>query len=184
MTEQINQRESVPNTGGGEGLAARTAEAAKTAFFTASAIAGDAANKSKRAASDATATVAEQLKQALDHQVGNGAEMMGHIACSVRRAAEDLDHDVPQLAGFVRTFADRVDGYADDLNGKSVDQIVRAASDFTRRQPVLVAGLAALAGFFTLRALKSTSSVSSPSIQPVLERQRDRGDQAGEFHGA
>ena len=151
-----------------DGLGQRTAKAASDAFSNASAIAGDAASKAKEAASETAATVAGQVKELLDRQVGTGADVVGHVAGAVKRAAQELDRDVPQLAGLVRTAADQIDGYADGLRGQSVEQLVRAASDFTRRQPAMVFGLAAVAGFFALRVLKSTpSSVSSPPIQPT-----------------
>jgi hypothetical protein len=69
-------------------------------------------------------------------------------------------------ADLVRSFATRVDGYAEGLQDQTVDQLARAASDYTRRQPALVFGLAALAGFFAFRTMKSAQSVTSPPIQP------------------
>jgi len=151
-----------------DGLGQRTAKAASDAFSNATAIAGDAASKAKDAASETAATVAGQVKELLDRQVGSGADVVGHVAGAVKRAAQELDRDVPQLAELVRTAAGQIDGYADGLRGQSVEQLVRAASDFTRRQPAMVFGLAAVAGFFALRVLKSTpSSVTSPPIQPT-----------------
>jgi hypothetical protein len=125
-----------------------------------------AAETAKQTAADAASKVTSQVKELLDRQVGTGADMVGHLAHSVKRAAEDLDDNAPQLAGLVRLLADRVDGYADDLRDQSVDQLLRTATDFTRRQPALVFGVAALAGFFLFRAVKAAPPVSSPSIQP------------------
>jgi ElaB/YqjD/DUF883 family membrane-anchored ribosome-binding protein len=160
------QHESERGARDSEGLTQRTAKAASDAYSAASAVASDAADQAKRVASDAASTVSQQMKQFLDGQVGGGANMVGHVANSVKRAADELDRDAPQLAGLVRGVADRFDGYADELRGQSVDQLVRKASDFTRRQPALVFGIAALAGFFALRTLKATPPVSAPSIQP------------------
>jgi hypothetical protein len=144
----------------------RTAKVAGEAFSSGSAMAGDAANKTKQGS--AAASVTEHVKQLLDRQVGSGADMMGHVAGAVNRAAQELDRDAPQLAGMVRMAAEQMNGYADGLRDQSVGQLMRAASDFTRRQPAMVFGLAALAGFFVLRTLKSTpSSVASPPIQPT-----------------
>jgi hypothetical protein len=118
----------------------------------------------------------------LDRQVETGAQMVGHFASSAKKAAEDLEQNAPQLAGLVRSFADRVDGYAEDLRDQSVDQLWRTASDFTRRQPALVFGLAAVAGFFAFRMLKSipAPSMPSPSIQPSSSGERYSTSQ---FHG-
>jgi hypothetical protein len=167
MSNQDFGRESRTSDREREGLGQRTAKAASDAFSSASAAAGDTAAKAKQAASDTAATVTDQVKQLLDRQVGSGADMVGHFAGAVKRAAEELDRGSPQLAGLVRTAADRMDDYAHDLHDQSVDQLMRTASDFTRRQPALMFGLAALAGFFAMRTLKSTpTTVSSPPIQP------------------
>ena len=63
-----------------------------------------------------------------------------------------------------------MDGYAEGLQDQTVEQLTQRASDFTRRQPALVLGLAAVAGFFMFRTWKSAQPVSSPSIQPMQSR--------------
>jgi hypothetical protein len=145
---------------------ATATKAAKDAVSTASSVAGDAAEKVREAASETAATVTSHVKQLLDRQVEGGAQMLGSVARSANRAAEDLERDAPQIAGLARAFASRVDEYADQLRSQSFDEVVKNASDFTRRQPALVFGLATLAGFFALRILKSSPSVTAPSIQP------------------
>lgn len=154
------------------GMAKTISGAASDTFQAASSMAQDAAGRAKQAASDTASTVTHQAKELLDRQVGSGAELIGHFASSARKAAEELDQNAPQIAGLVHTVADRIEGYADDLKGQSVDQLFRAASDLARRQPALVFGLAALGGFLAFRTLKSTPSVASPSIQPMHEAHR------------
>ena len=117
------------------------------------------------------------MKGLLDTQLGSGADVIGQLGSSAKRAAEDLEQNAPQLAGLVRGVADRIEGYADDLRDQTVDDVLRSASNFTRRQPALVFGLAALAGFFALRTLKS----NAPRPQPYRGRARSFTD---EHHGA
>ena len=105
------------------------------------------------------------------HQVGHGAAVVGRFANATKRAAADLDQESPQVAGMVRGVADRLDDFADGLRDQSVDELVRAASDYTRRQPAIVFGLAALAGFFALRTFKSATSTSSRSNQAPTRHQ-------------
>jgi len=87
------------------------------------------------------------------------------------------------MAKLVQSVADRADAYSDQLREQSVEDVLRAASQFTRRQPALVFGLAALAGFFAWRVVKAapsgSHSVSSPSIQPYSTENR-----TGSSHGA
>ena len=132
---------------------------------TTSKVANSAFEKAQQAGSEAASTITNQVKALLDEKVSDGADIVGHLASSVQCAAEDLDQNSPQLAGLVRGVADRLDHYAIDLRDQSIDQLVRAASNYTRRQPAVVFGLAALAGFFALRTIKSTSrsQASSPN---------------------
>lgn len=178
MSNQDFGRPSSAASRAEEGLGQRASKAANDAFTSAASIASDAASKAKEAASETAASVTGQVKALLDNQVSSGADMVGHMAGAVKRAAQELDRNAPQLASVVRTAADRMDSYADGLRDQSVDQLVRAGSDFTRRQPAMVFGLAALAGFFALRILKSTpSAVASPPIQPSH-------DSGGGYHGS
>jgi hypothetical protein len=123
-------------------------------------------------------TLTSQVQGVLDQQVVKGAKMMSNVANSTRRAADELQIDAPQLAGLVRGMADRLQDYSRNLEEQSVSDIYRTASDFTRRQPAVVFGLAALAGFFVLRTIKS-SSTSMPA-----QGSRVSTSQGGEFHGS
>jgi ElaB/YqjD/DUF883 family membrane-anchored ribosome-binding protein len=179
MNNQNMEREPASKARDDYGGKKDIGETVSGAFSKASDMAQEAADTAKQAASDSASTVANQVKEMLDRQVGSGAEVMGQLASSTKRAADDLDESAPLIAGVVRTFANRIDGYADDLRDQSVDQLVRAASDLTRRQPALVFGLAALAGFLTFRTLKSAPPASL-SNEPMRERNRQG---ANEFHG-
>lgn len=114
-------------------------------------------------ATDAAAAVGSQVKEMLDRQVGSGCKLVSTFARSAMRAADDLNRDAPQLAGLVRGAASRLDGVANDLHDQSVDQLMKSASDYTRRQPALVFGIAAAVGFLALRTVKNASSSQSPS---------------------
>lgn len=165
MSDQTERAE--PYARKDESTTAKASEAARKAFDQASGMARDAGAKAKQAASETAATVTSQVKELLDQQIGNGAAIAGQFASSIRTAANDLDQQSPLLAGFVRNFAGRVEHYAEDLQDQTVDQLTRTAADFTRRQPALVFGLAALAGFVMFRTFKNTGPIDSPSIQPV-----------------
>jgi hypothetical protein len=125
----------------------------------------------------ASSNITSQMQDVLDQQVVKGAKMMGNVANSTRRAAEELQTDAPQLAGLVRGMADRLQDYSRNLENQSAADIYRVASNFTRQQPAVVFGLAALAGFFALRTFRSSSSES---------RAPRRGDRmtGEEFHGS
>src|SRR6476660_3429197 len=78
--------------------------------------------------------------------------------------------DAPQLAMLVGGLADRAEEYSQSLENQSVSDIYRSASDFTRRQPAVVFGVAALAGFFALRILKSSRATSADGMRTSSPR--------------
>lgn len=154
-------------------------DAAGEAFSKASDAARDAGDKAKRAAADAASSMSDQVMGLLNDQLDVGARSANRFAGSMRVAADDLGHENPMLAGLVRGFAHNVGHYADRLEDQTVEQLAKSASALTRRQPALMFGLAALAGFFAFRTFKSTgaSSVASPPIQPT------HSHPAGDNHG-
>jgi len=119
---------------------------------------GIEAGQNRPRATQSASTLTSQVQGVMDQQVVKGAKVVSNVANSVRRAANDLETDTPQLAGLVRGMADRLQDYSRNLEQQSVTDIYRGASDFTRQQPAIVFSLAALAGFFALRTLKSSSS--------------------------
>ena len=141
-------------------------DAAREAFAKVSEAARDTGATAKQAASETACTMTEQVKELLDRQLGTGWTVASQFAKSVKRAADDLESSSPVAAGLVRNFAGRAQNYAEEMQDQTVEQVMRTASDFTRRQPALVFGLATLAGFFVLRTMKSAQAVSSPPIQP------------------
>jgi hypothetical protein len=137
----------------------------------------------KETASQAASTVKRQVKGLLDRQVASGADMAGQFADSVKRAADDLDETAPQLAGLVRGMASNIEGFADEIRDQSVDDLVRAATDFTRRKPALVFGLAALTGFFAYRTVRSAATAST-NRPPMPGGRTGQSGRQGQTHGS
>ena len=160
-TEEIMANEKFgtdAGIGNGSSDARRGTKATTGAGSSISEIAQQATEKAKDSVSTAATTATNHVKDLLDQQVTSGAEIVGHLASSAKRAASDLDRDAPQIAGIVRDVANKMEGFAKDMQAQSVDQLWRAASDFTRRRPAVVFGAASLAGFFVYRALKNATS--------------------------
>jgi hypothetical protein len=156
----------------------------------------DAAQQAGSQAKDAAASLASDASQKakgfLNMQVSSGSDLAGHVARSVRCAADNLDPNAPQLASLARGAAERVEQFSRDIRGQTVEDMVRTASEFTRRQPALVFGLASLAGFLAFRVLKSSPpdgefrmlKSSSPERDRLGDRSREPlGQRAGQFHG-
>jgi hypothetical protein len=143
-------------------------------------VAQQAGSQAKEAAASLASDASQKAKGLLNMQVSAGADLAGHVAQSARCAADNLHQNAPQLAGLVRGAAERMEEFSRDMRGQTVEDLVRTASDFTRRQPALVFGLASLAGFLAFRVLKS----SPPRGSQYEERNREPfGERAGQFHG-
>jgi hypothetical protein len=139
----------------------------------AAAMASEAVDLAGKAASATVSTVSREAKQLLDKQVGRGASLLGSVGSSVKAAARDLESGSPQMAGFVRSVGERIDNYATDLEGQTVDGVIRSAADLARRQPAIVFGLTALAGFLVMRTLKSTPDRSRGTAERSNWNDRD-----------
>jgi ElaB/YqjD/DUF883 family membrane-anchored ribosome-binding protein len=150
-----------------------------------------AGSQAMQAASSLASEANQKAKGLLNQQVSAGADLVDHVAESAKCAADNLSQSAPQLAELVRGAADKVEEFSRDLRGRSVDELVRNASEFTRRQPALVFGLASLAGFFLLRVLKANPATGS---QPFRQENPDHGlhpegqqrfgQGESQFHGA
>jgi hypothetical protein len=146
-----------------------------------------ASGQAKQAASSLASDAAKQAKGLLNMQVTAGADMVDHVADSARAAAESLDLNAPQLAGLVRKAAERAEEFSQDLRDQTVEDLIRTASDFTRKQPALMFGLASLAGFLAFRVLKSSPPKSAVEHDPMNDRfdsiNRRSEYRTGQFHG-
>jgi ElaB/YqjD/DUF883 family membrane-anchored ribosome-binding protein len=154
-------------------------------------VAQQAGSQAKQTASSLASSLASDANQKakgfLNQRVASGADLAGHVADSARCAADNLDQNAPQLADLVRGAAKRVEEFSRDLRGQTVEDLVRTASDFTRRQPAVVFGFASLAGFLLFRALKSNPPRSSEDgyLRSDGYRSADRfGGASRQFDGA
>jgi hypothetical protein len=75
----------------------------------------------------------------------------------VRRAAGDLEPDMPRAAGYARQTADAMERASAALQERSLDELVGSVGQFARSQPAAFFGAAVLTGFALSRFLKSAA---------------------------
>jgi ElaB/YqjD/DUF883 family membrane-anchored ribosome-binding protein len=126
-------------------------------------VAKEVADEAKRSATTLASEAGERMKSFMGQQLGVGAGLAGHVAASARVAADDLDHHAPQLAGLVRDVSQRMDQFAQEIRGESVDQLVRRTTDFARQRPAVMFGAAAACGFFLFRLFKAGTPATTGS---------------------
>jgi hypothetical protein len=159
-TERTRSR-SGSRRSAGEAKTKRRSAAERAGGEAASRIGGAAREAGRQARASATnlaSEAGEKLRGLADRQVSAGADLIGHVAESVRSAADSLDESAPELGGFVRGAAERIDDVSETVREKSAGELFQSASDFTRRRPAVVFGAAALLGFLAFRLLRSGSS--------------------------
>ena len=116
--------------------------------------ASDFVDSAKDVASQAT----DKLKQAVDAQKSAGADYVGSLAGTIRRAAKEFDNDLPIAGTYIRKAAVQVEGIADTIKTGNFNDLIRGAQSFARRQPTAFLGMAVLAGFGVVRFLKSSAT--------------------------
>jgi hypothetical protein len=136
------------------GLAGSSAEAIKGR-------ASDAMDAARDMASQAT----DKLKQTVDGQKNAGADYVGNLADTMRRAAREFDHDLPIAGAYIRKAASQIEGVSDQIKTGNFNDLVKGAQSFARRQPTAFLGLAVLAGFGAVRFLKSSANGSNASSE-------------------
>ena len=117
----------------------------------------DKASEFVDTARDVGSQATDKLKQAVDGQKSAGADYVGNLAGTIRRAAKEFDGDLPIAGTYIRKAAAQVEGVADTIRTGNFNDLVRGAQSFARRQPTAFLGMAVLAGFGVVRFLKSSA---------------------------
>jgi ElaB/YqjD/DUF883 family membrane-anchored ribosome-binding protein len=112
------------------------------------------------AAKDVASQASEKLKGAVDDRKSSGADYVGSLANSMRRAAREFDTELPMAGTYIRRAASQVESVSDTIRKGSFNDLLRNAQSFARRQPTAFLGIAVLAGFGVVRFLKSSSEES------------------------
>jgi hypothetical protein len=127
------------------------------------------------AAKDVASQATDKLKDAVNDRKSSGAEYVGTLADKMRRAAREFDTDLPIAGTYIRKAAAQVEGVSDTIRNGNLNDLVRNAQSFARRQPTAFLGIAVLAGFGVVRFLKSSadgnsgSETSTASLSPSGE---------------
>jgi hypothetical protein len=117
----------------------------------------------KDQAADFASGVGEELSKTAESQKTKGVETIHGFARAITTAADELEGQSPGVARSIRTAAQKVERLSDNLNSRSVDELLKASGDFAKSQPFLFVGMSVAAGFALARFLKS--SAETPSLR-------------------
>ncbi|MBV8836641.1 MAG: hypothetical protein JO000_08885 [Alphaproteobacteria bacterium] len=113
--------------------------------------AGQVADQARQLASGA----GEKVQAAVAQQKAAGADYLGAIGASMRRASREFDDQLPQAGQYIRKAAGQIESMSSAIRNRDMSQIVGEVQDFARKQPAAFFGAAVLAGFAVARFFKS-----------------------------
>lgn len=109
----------------------------------------DNINNFKNQATDTVRDTATKGKE-------KASEAMGGISQTIRDNAGTIDETLGEkYGGFARNAADSLDGFAESLNAKNIDDLVEDTRNFVRKSPVIAIGAAAAVGFLITRFMRA-----------------------------
>ncbi len=103
-----------------------------------------------------TSRMAKQQLQGVAHQIDG-------IACALVKTADNIEDDQTWIADGARHTAQALEKVSGSLRENDIGGLVRNFEDYARQQPAVVLGGAAIAGFFLVKFLKSSSDHTEES---------------------
>lgn len=152
---------SNPQSSAESDVLSRAKQAASSAADTASSIAGQATGFAGKAASALASEAQHKATGMLHQQMVSGAEYVRSISQTAHTAARELEGKAPELARMVHDVADRAERFADDLRGRSADEMLDSAWTYARQNPRVFLGGAVAVGFLLARFAKSSAERSA-----------------------
>ena len=134
-----------------KGVGAQASSTAQGMGDKAAGLLGDAKESAKTMASDAGA----KANDAFEDQKAAGAKRIKGISGAIRRAADELEGELPPAATYIRRAADEIDAMTDAVQRRDVRQILTDVQGFARRQPAAFLGATVLGGFAVMRLLRT-----------------------------
>lgn len=133
----------------------------------------------KEQASEFAADVGHELSKTAEAQKMRGVEAIQGFARAIDSAAAQLEHQSPQIARSVREAAHKVEGLSNNISNRSIDELLKAATELARRQPMLFIGGAVAAGFALSRFLKSSANGDREQARSSHGAMSSTGSQGG-----
>jgi ElaB/YqjD/DUF883 family membrane-anchored ribosome-binding protein len=172
QTESSSTKRSAATSGTTTDMRGKASEAASKL----SGAAQLAVDEAKRAGSSLASEANQRVRGLLDQQVNAGADLIGQVAESARAAAQSLEGDIPQLASILRDASSRADEFSRQIRNQSASELAGAVSDFARRRPAVVFGVAAAFGFLAFRVLNAAGGRGSFGLSDNDPGHRDATD--------
>ena len=96
-----------------------------------------------------------QVESVADSAKKAGLEQVQELTGTAHKVADDLQSQAPMLADYIRDAAKQVERMGENLRERSVGDLLQAATEYGRQQPMLFFAGAAIMGFALARFVKS-----------------------------
>jgi ElaB/YqjD/DUF883 family membrane-anchored ribosome-binding protein len=123
-----------------------------------------AAENTKERISAAGRSMKEGVRAMARDQKAARAERLRELAHAINLAADEMQDELPQVAGYVRDAAAKIDNLSTLIRERSIEELVHDANDFARANAPTFFGLSLAAGFGLARFLKSSAPVASQRL--------------------
>ena len=115
-------------------------------------VAGD---QVKAAVQEIKAAAGDKVDELAQRGTRAGADTVAAIGRSAETLATSLQDQSPAVADYVRSTGHRIDRLADDLRDKSAGELLSLATEFGKKQPLVLLAGAAVVGFALSRVVKA-----------------------------
>jgi len=177
---------TIPQSSADSDALDRAKQAASSAAEAVSSIAGQATGFAGKAVSALAGEAQQKATGMMHQQMVSGAEYVRSISQTAHSAARELEEKAPELARMVHDVADRAERFADDLRGRSADEMLDSAWTYARQNPRVFLGGAVAVGFLLARFAKSSAERSATARainQPQNRSTALAGQSAGPKRG-
>ncbi len=107
------------------------------------------------AVNEIKSSVGSKADELAGRGIGAGADTVAAIGKTAETLASSLQDQSPAVADYVRSTGARIDRLADDLRDKSAGELLGMATEFGRKQPLVLLAGAAVVGFALSRVVKA-----------------------------
>ena len=112
-------------------------------------------------AEETASTLVDQAQQVASTQANSqmtrAASVLDGVAQSLYETSTNMRDEQPQIASVADQAASRVEGFSSYLRDHDMNDVVRDAEGYARREPLIFLGAAFAAGFIAARFLKASS---------------------------
>jgi hypothetical protein len=103
-------------------------------------------------------TAKDEAVAAADRAKREGGDRMAGVGHAVHGAADELGRELPQIASYIHSAAEKLESTSSALRERSVEELMSDFNGFARRQPAAAFAGSVLAGFALSRLLKSSAA--------------------------